>query len=361
MKNRHLLQFNSLLKLLLVVLLFHACQEDLPKDAIFTFKGDLSVPIHAKQNLEFQALTDDLTSIQIKIGDSVVHTVQQPSKKKYTYSLHTDKCRIGAKKIAVVSTNLEGVVKSDERILRVLSDVKPKLLAYSIESVYPHNTANFTQGFEFSDHQLYESTGQNGGSRIAKIAIQSGDDIAEVKLDASHFGEGITILNDTIYQLTWTTNTCFLYDKNSLQLLQQNLSYYGEGWGICNDGTFIITSDGSERLHFRDPKTFSIVKTIEVYTHQQAVIRLNELEYIEGFIFANIWMTNNIAVIEAQSGRVLGVLDCTKLVRSGRGKVGDVLNGIAYNKSEEALYITGKYWEKTFKIKLQQDLTLLLD
>ncbi len=342
-------QWTSLFSFLLIVL--YSCSED-TEWAKFTFQENLALSYNSSVDIEAEVMKSGLQKVELSINDSVVTTWNNPGKEKLTYTLNSLTFGVGAKTITLTAYDTDGEIVKDERIFRILSDLKPEKWAYEIVESYPHNIENFTQGFEFSDNQLYESTGQYGQSRIAKVDFKTGKTQSEIGLDATHFGEGITILGDTIYQLTWTTKKCFLYDKNTLQILPKDFTYQGEGWGICNDGTSLITSDGSERLCFRDPATFRIIKTIEVYTDEQPVIRLNELEYMNGLILANVWMTNNIVVIEPETGRVLAVIDGGNLVTLGRGKTGEVLNGIAYNKEEGMLYVTGKNWEKTFKIKL---------
>lgn len=337
---------------LLTVLLLSSCTQS--EFAKFTFTDNLAVSYNSEIDIEIEAFDNDLKSIELEINDSIVAKWENPKAQKYSYKLNANDWGIGAKNITLIVNNNKGELFKDERLIRVLSDLIPEIWAYEIVSTHPHNLENFTQGFEFSGNQLYESTGQQGGSKIAKIDVATGNDLDKIALDATHFGEGITILGDTIYQLTWTTNKCFLYNKNTLEILPKDFTYQGEGWGLCNDGRQLIMSDGTERLTFRNPKTFEVIKTIEVYTHEQPVIRLNELEYIDGLIYANIWMTNNIAIIEPETGRVIGVIDGTNLSTIGRGKIGDVFNGIAYNKEEDAIYVTGKLWEKIIRIKLKK-------
>ena len=337
---------------ILTALLLSSCTQS--EFAKFTFTDNLAVSYNSEIDVEIEAFDNDLKSIELEINDSIVAKWENPKAQKYSYKLKANDWGIGAKNITLIVNNNKGELFKDERLIRVLSDLTPEIWAYEIVSTSPHNLENFTQGFEFSGNQLYESTGQQGGSKIAKIDLSTGNDISKIALDATHFGEGITILGDTIYQLTWTTNKCFLYNKNTLEILPKDFTYQGEGWGLCNDGKQLIMSDGTERLTFRNPKTFEVIKTIEVYTHEQPVIRLNELEYIDGLIYANIWMTNNIAIIEPETGRVIGVIDGTSLSTIGRGKIGDVFNGIAYNKEEDAIYVTGKLWEKIIKIKLKK-------
>jgi glutamine cyclotransferase len=171
-------------------------------------------------------------------------------------------------------------------------------------------------------------------------------------LDATYFGEGITIFGNAIYQLTWQEQKCFIYNKESLQL-EREVSYVGEGWGLCNDGKLLIMSNGTERLTFRNPKTFAVERTIEVYTHQGPVTNLNELEYADGLIYANVWMTNKVAVIDPMSGKVLAEIDATDLVLEGK-QSGDVLNGIAYNPTTKKWYMTGKNWPKLFEVMFKK-------
>ncbi len=348
-------KLQTIIGISLFLILFTSCDEEKKDFATFTFKENLAIPFNSEVEIEIEPLVENLKSIELEIDDKIVSKWDNPRKNKLKFTLNSKELGIGAKGVNLIAKAKNGEIFRDERIVRVLSDLKPELWTYEVLSTSPHNIANFTQGFEFSDNQLYEATGQKGESKIAKIDLKTGLDINKIGLDATHFGEGITILGDTIYQLTWTTNKCFLYNKNTLEILPQDFTYQGEGWGLCNDGKQIIMSDGTERLTFRNPKTFAIEKTIEVYTHEQPVIRLNELEYINGFVFANIWMTNNIAVIEPETGRVIGVIDGSSLVTIGRGQIGEVFNGIAFNKQEDAIYLTGKNWEKIIKIRLKKD------
>lgn len=360
-KNNRYNRFLKTVAFFIGMIMLGACSEE-GDFAKFTFKENLAVSYNSEIEIGLEPLISGLKSIELQIGDSIVSTWENPSKaEKISYTLKTNDFGIGAKKITLHAYKTNGDVFKDERIMRILSDLTPELWSYEVIATYPHNLSNFTQGLEFSGNQLYESTGQLGESKIAKIDLKTGNDIDKIGLDATHFGEGITIMGDTIYQLTWTTNKCFLYNKNTLEILPKDFSYQGEGWGICNDGNYLIMSDGSERLTFRDPKTFEIFRAIEVYTHEQPVIRLNELEFIDGMIYANIWMTNNIAVIEPETGRVIGVIDGTQLASIGRGKVGEVFNGIAYNKEEDAIYVTGKNWEKIIKIRLNSRKDLAKD
>ena len=224
---------------------------------------------------------------------------------------------------------------------------------YRVINAYPHDTLSFTQGLVFTDGFLYEGTGLYGNSRLRKIELTTGEILMELRLEDKFFGEGITIFNDKIFQLTWRSNTGFIYDKNSFALLG-GFNYPFEGWGITHDEKFLILSDGSAKLHFLNPETFVQVKEFTVYTDKNIpLIRLNELEYIDGRIYANIWQEDKIAIINPDTGWVSGMLDLTGIFdRDKSSDHGNVLNGIAYDKKRGRLFITGKLWPKLFEIEL---------
>jgi glutamine cyclotransferase len=183
---------------------------------------------------------------------------------------------------------------------------------------------------------------------FGEVDLNSGEILRKKSVAAPVFGEGITLVGNELFQITWQNNTCFVYDKKTFAPLRQ-YTYAGEGWGLTYDGAYIIMSDGSETLTFRDPKTFKEIKTIQVYTHEGAITKLNELEYIDGFIYANIWTSNLIAVIEPATGKVIATIDATEAVQKGKGN-GEVLNGIAYNQKTGKTYITGKFWTSLFEV-----------
>ena len=304
--------------------------------------------------------TDQSASFKLSIDDSVVLEVKSP-KAKEIYFLNTKNWKPGAYLFNLETKDKDGQAYSEQRNLRILSDLKPERWSVSSVKTYPHNTQYYTQGLTFLEGQLYESTGdpnQDGSSLVAQMNLTTGQPInngtkpAKVGLDASKFGEGITILNGELFQLTWKNQQCFVYDAKSLAL-KKEFAYVGEGWGLCTDGQELIMSDGTERITFRDPKTFEITRTIEAYTNEGPVPQLNELEFIDGYIYANIYSTNFIAVIEPVLGRVIALIDASKIVNEGRGN-GEVLNGIAWEAKSKKLYLTGKYWPKLLEVKIQK-------
>jgi glutamine cyclotransferase len=224
--------------------------------------------------------------------------------------------------------------------------------SYQVFNVYPHDREAFTEGLVFDSGVLYEGTGLKGRSSIRKVELETGEILQIYELPEQYFGEGITVHKDAIIQLTWRSNTGLVYDKSSFALLRQ-FSYVGEGWGIANDGKRLIMSNGSSTLIFLDSETLAPVRHIEVHDGDTPVYNLNELEYVDGKVFANVWQTDKIAIIEPAGGRVVGWVDLAGLLETQPfiGQV-DVLNGIAYDAQADRLFVTGKFWPFLFELGL---------
>lgn len=319
--------------------------------ATFVLKENFLSTYGKTMDLEF-TINKDVEKVEIIYNDSVFKTWVKPTG-KLTIGLRTDYYGVGAKTLTLRSYLTGGGTEEDTRIVRILSDISPTPLKTEVIASFPHLQTSYTQGLEFDGNQLYEGTGnpQNSGeSMIASMDLKTGKPITKNALDATYFGEGITIFGDEVYQLTWQNGKCFVYDKKTMQL-KHDIAYSGEGWGLCNDGKNLIMSDGSERITFRDPVSFAPVKTIEVYDNAGPIARLNELEYFNGKIYANIYTTDYVAVIDPQSGKVLEMIDAAPLATVGK-MGGEVLNGIAYNKNTNQLYMTGKNWGKVMEVKL---------
>ena len=218
---------------------------------------------------------------------------------------------------------------------------------------YPHDRQAFTQGLEFVDGVLYESTGLNGKSGIRKVNLETGQVLQIQPLDAAYFGEGITVWKNRIVQLTWQSGLGFVYDRQTLQQ-QRTFRYTGEGWGLTHDGTRLIMSDGSDAgvLRLLDPETLKQVGTLMVKDAGRPVGRLNELEFVKGEIFANVWQSERIAVISPSTGRVTGWIDLHGLLDPREAAGIDVLNGIAYDPKGDRLFVTGKLWPCIFEIQV---------
>lgn len=318
--------------------------------AKFTFIENLATSYGQKVPLSFEILTEDIVSADLYLNDSLIKSWKNP-KGKINITIDFSFFGLGAKTLNLVAKSKSGFEKVDSRLVRVLSDVSPSSKKANVLKSYVHNASSFTQGLEFNNGLLYESTGLNDKSKVAQVELNSGKIVKEIGLDGNYFGEGITILGDKIYQLTWQNQKCFVYDKNSFQLIKE-FPYSGEGWGLCNDGKSIIMSNGTEYLTYRNPETFQVEKTIEVYDQVGPRIRLNELEFIDGKIFANIWMLDIIIEIEAQTGKVLSEIDCSDVVKAGKG-AGEVLNGIAFNDKTKKLYLTGKNWSNLLEVEIK--------
>ncbi len=226
------------------------------------------------------------------------------------------------------------------------------VFGFRVLNSYPHDRGAFTEGLQYVAGQLYESTGLNGQSELRRVDLASGAVMQRCALGAQAFGEGITVLGDAIYQLTWKNQAGFVYDRASFAL-RRSFSYVGEGWGLTNDGQRLVMSDGSATLRFLDPATLEELGRVEVYDDRGPVTRLNELEFVDGQVYANIWQTDRIARIDPASGAVTGWIDLAGLLGpEDRTQPVDVLNGIAYDADGRRLFVTGKLWPKLFEIAL---------
>lgn len=237
---------------------------------------------------------------------------------------------------------------------RIGASGKPQKYGYEVIKVYPHDPDAFTQGLIFRDGKLLESTGEEGRSSLRSVDLDSGEVLKKVDLAPQYFGEGLTVLNGKIFQLTWQHHVGFIYDYQSFERLGE-FNYEGEGWGLTTDGQALILSDGSARLRFIDPGSFRVIKTIAVTYNGESVRQLNELEFVNGEIFANIWHDSRIIVINPQNGVVTAWIDCSPLVsQSGAHDEEAVLNGIAYDEATGRMFVTGKLWPKLFEITVKR-------
>jgi len=228
----------------------------------------------------------------------------------------------------------------------------PLNYTYEVVNVYPHDGSAFTQGLVFEDGVLLEGTGLYGESTLRRVDLETGSPLQVYALPNEFFGEGITVFGGRIIQLTWQSNKGFVYDKDSFDLLQE-FEYPTEGWGITHDGSRLIMSDGTATLYFLDPETFEEVGQVEVRdANTGPVTRLNELEFIDGSIYANIWTKDRIAIIDPQTGQVRGWVDLQGLRDLEDTGIENVLNGIAYDAKDDRLFVTGKNWSHLFEIKL---------
>ena len=253
---------------------------------------------------------------------------------------------------AVVYFN--GDTETISKSLTVVNDQPPKVYTYKIINEYPHDITSYTQGLEFYKGNLYESTGQNGESKLLKVDYKTGEHLKRLDLDRAYFGEGLTILNDNIYQLTWQKGVGFVYDVDSFE--RKSTFKYGnskQGWGICNDGKVLYKSDGTEKIWILDPDTLVEKDFIQTYTNKSKIVEINELEWVNGKIYANRYQKNGVAIINPKNGAIEGVIDFSPLKdRVKQHPKLDVLNGIAYNPETKTLFVTGKRWNKLFEVEI---------
>jgi glutamine cyclotransferase len=226
----------------------------------------------------------------------------------------------------------------------------PASFGYRVVKTYPHDRSAFTQGLEYKDGVLYEGTGLVGRSQLRKVDLETGRVLAQFDVPSPFFGEGITVLPRQIVQLTWQSQTGFVYDRATFRLLK-SFTYSGEGWGITNDGKQLFMSDGTAQIRVWDPETLKEVRRITVRDGTRPVVMLNELEYVRGELLANVWQSDRIARISPSDGRVTGWIDLSGLAKD-RTTADAVLNGIAYDGAHDRLFVTGKLWPNLFEIKI---------
>ena len=304
----------------------------------YTSEDMLSVSLTNKKNIEKDSIVYYLNKDRVSIADNKI-------------SLSGQKLGNRTLKAEIYS---KGKKYEASKIITILSSIKPKLYTYKILETYPHDIKAYTQGLEFANDTLYESTGQYKQSSLRKTDYKTGEVLKKVLLPDAYFGEGLTILNNKIYQLSWREKTGFIYNLKTME--QTGTFVYGEskeGWGLCHDGKNIYKSDGTDRIWTLNANTLAEKDYIEIFTNTSKINSVNELEWVEGKIYANVYQQGSIAIIDPKNGAVEGVIDLTDL----KSKVTqhpelDVLNGIAYNGEPNILYITGKNWDKLFKIEI---------
>jgi len=290
-----------------------------------------------------------VNNLSLYIADTLYASNLKAESQKINISTHQS--NVGFIDLYLAYTDEKGAEHRDNRRLILFSDIAPKQQFANSKNTYLHKSSSYTQGLEFYKGKLYESTGQKGASLIAEVDLYSGNQIRTVDLAPQFFGEGLTILNDTIYQLTWQSRVCKLYDMDFNSIGE--FHYESEGWGLSNNGKSIIMTNGTSAIEWRNPQTFKVEKTIYAFADEQDYQQLNEIELINDKLYANVYTTNNIIEIDTTTGKVLSVISCNNIALEGRVNGADVLNGIAYNPMTKKTYLTGKLWPKLFEVTFE--------
>jgi glutaminyl-peptide cyclotransferase len=272
----------------------------------------------------------------------------------WTYTIPSALTKITGRKSIKATAYINSKARTTlTRFVVILSNIVPKRYGYKVIHSYPHDKDAFTQGLYYDDGVLYEGTGE-GNSSLRKVDLESGKVLQQLNIASSLFGEGITLYDNRIYQVTWQSHVGFVYEKSTFKQINK-IYYQTEGWGLTTINDKIVMSDGTNVIYFFEPEMFTVVSKIEVYDNEQKVDSLNELEYINGEIWANIWMTDIIVRIDPATGKVLGYVNLSGILNDPQTdtKV-NVLNGIAFDKAGNRIFVTGKNWPKLFEIKVTE-------
>lgn len=349
MKNHNILSI-----ILLGISLVSCVDKEKDKASYFSFNtSDFKTQYQPNESISLALL-----NTQNKEIDSVIYYVNDI---KIGSKKGTEKVAFDFKDKKLGYQNLKALVyyegENVETTARVelVSDIEPKLLTYKIVNTFPHDTTSYTEGLEFYRDTLYESGGQYNKSKLFKTDYRTGKVYKNLKLDDQYFGEGITILNNKIFQLTYKELTGFVYNADTWKVEKTfNFDKKIEGWGMTNDGKYLYQSDGTEKIWKMNPDTQKMIDYINVYTNNSKIKSVNELEWINGKIYCNIFTKDAIAVVNPANGAVEAILNLTDLKKLLNYKRYEVLNGIAYNPKTNTIFVTGKYWDKMFEIKVSE-------
>lgn len=306
--------------------------------------GAIALSIKAKKNYVIDSIVYSLDGVK------VASTTQGAN-----FKTNLKSPTLGSKTLKATIYTEEGTTTASEQI-NLLHNKAPKIYGYKIVNRFPHKTDAYTQGLEFVGDTLYESNGEYGKSTLRKLSYTTGEILQEVTLGNQYFAEGLTVLDNKIYQLTWKENTGFIYDLNTLEKI--GTFAYGKskaGWGLCNDGTTIYKSDGTSKIWKLDPKNLTEKSFIEPTDNKRVYKKFNELEFVNGKIYANTYQLPSIAIIDPETGALEGIIDLKSLpeeVQGGLDKQNHVLNGIAFKANENRLFVTGKHWNTLFEIEI---------
>ena len=349
-KSRRLIIFLFLLS----VLQLESCDENSESDNISVSTNITDKKIQLNDTLKI-ILSKSLKNLvfEIKTNNQIkkITPIDLNIENNNQYNFLLNNLTLGKKELIIKSVNSEKKVN-----FTLLNNVAPKVYDYEIINEFPRSINSYTQGLEFYNDTLYESLGRYGQSKLVKVEFRTGKKLKEINLASEYFAEGITILNNKIFQLTWKEKVGFVYDIDNFNKIN-SFEYENslEGWGICNNGIKLYKSDGTEKIWLLDPENLKEEDYIEIYTNKNKVVGLNELEWINGKIYANRYLFDGIAIINPENGAIEGVINLSTL----KNKVTqhenlDVINGIAYNKKRNSIFVTGKMWDKLFEIRIKK-------
>ncbi|CAM1339641.1 glutaminyl-peptide cyclotransferase [Tenacibaculum aestuarii] len=347
------MRFYTFLTLGLATLLITSCSETNYKFKLDTTK---KTTLGEKAAIKFEQLKgDQIDSVQLYVNNKRVN------KNEASVIINTADFGVGKHAVTALAFYPNKSKKLNNSI-EVLAKKAPVVYSYKLLNTYPHDKEAYTQGLEYKNGYLYESTGRRGQSTLRKVEIKTGKVLQKIDLDAKYFGEGMTIFNNKIYWLTWQSRKGFIYDLETFkQLGSFDYNNSNEGWGLTHNNSELIKTDGTNRIWFLNPENLQEKRSIQVYTHDRALDKLNEIEYIDGKIFSNYWKTDGkgkatIAIIDPNSGAVEGLIGLDDLrdtvLKEQTLDQDEVLNGIAYDAENNRLFVTGKHWGKLFEIEL---------
>lgn len=347
------MRFYTFLTLGLTTLLITSCS-----DTNYKFKLDTTkkTTLGEKAAIKFEQLEgNQIDSVQLYVNNKRVN------KNEPSVIINTADFGVGKHAVTALAFYPNKSKKLNNSI-EVLAKKAPKVYSYKLLNTYPHDKEAYTQGLEYKNGYLYESTGRRGQSTLRKVEIKTGKVLQKIDLDAKYFGEGMTIFNNKIYWLTWQSRKGFIYDLETFkQLGSFDYNNSNEGWGLTHNDSELIKTDGTNKIWFLNPENLQEKRSIQVYTHDRALDKLNEIEYIDGKIFSNYWKTDGkgkatIAIIDPNSGAVEGLIGLDDLrdviLKEQTLDQDEVLNGIAYDAENNRLFVTGKHWGKLFEIEL---------
>ncbi|MEN9981939.1 MAG: hypothetical protein RL542_1726 [Bacteroidota bacterium] len=347
-------KYNFLFIILLGTILSNCGGAKKENNSLFTFDiAHFKEQYQPQESIELNLLnpnSKEVDSVVYFVNDAKIGSVKGLG--KISFELKNQK--LGYQNLkAIIYYEGENTEATDR--VELVSNIEPKLLKYTVVNTFAHDTASFTEGLEFHNDTLFESTGQKGNSYFRKYDYKTGKVYKQTNLDAKYFGEGITFVNNKLYQLTWQEKTGFVYNATTLKL-EKTFTYKKdiEGWGMTNDGKYIYQTDGTEKIWKMDPATLEMIDYINVYSGNTKIKSINELEWINGQIYSNVWQKDAIAVVNPTNGSVEGVLDMSGLRKFIKNPTAEVLNGIAYNPKTKTIFVTGKNWDKLFEIKVSE-------